>query len=81
MISSVHGRRLKGKGKGVLGATETREVRKEGGRDFNIPLVDVYNAKNNSLLAGVSPSLLSLHFSRTQIPLSVPFEIPATQAK
>ena len=79
-MSSVHGRRLKGKGKGVLDATETREARKEGGRDFNIRLVDVYNAKNNSLLAGVSP-LLSLRFSHTQIPLSLPFEMPATQAK
>ena len=31
---SLRGRRLKGKGKGVLGARETRGVREEGGRDF-----------------------------------------------
>ena len=29
---SLRGRRLKGKGKGVLGARETRRAREEGGR-------------------------------------------------
>ena len=31
-----------------------REAHEEGGRDFNIRQVDVYNAKNNSLLTGIS---------------------------
>ena len=31
--ASLRGRRLKGKGKGVLGARETRGARKEGGRE------------------------------------------------
>ena len=30
---SPRGRRLKGKGEGVLGATETRGVRQEGGKE------------------------------------------------
>ena len=30
---SLRGRRLKGKGKGVLGARETREAHEEGGRE------------------------------------------------
>ena len=30
---SLRGRRLKGKGKGVLGARETRGAREEGGRE------------------------------------------------
>ena len=32
---SLRGRRLKGKGKGVLGARETRGAREEGGREGN----------------------------------------------
>ena len=31
---SLRGRRLKGKGKGVLGARETRGAREEGGREL-----------------------------------------------
>ena len=31
--SSLRGRRLKGKGKGVLGAREMRKAREEGGRE------------------------------------------------
>ena len=31
--ASLRGRRLKGKGKGVLGARETRGAREEGGRE------------------------------------------------
>ena len=62
--ASLRGRRLKGNGKGVLGARETREAREEKGRetparrrtnqDFNIRLVDVKNEKNNGLLACVA---------------------------
>ena len=33
LLHSLRGRRLKGKGKGVLGAREKREVREEGGRE------------------------------------------------
>ena len=33
--ASLRGRRLKGKGKGVLGARETREAREEGGEEGN----------------------------------------------
>ena len=32
-MASLRGRRLKGKGKGVLGARETREAREDGGRE------------------------------------------------
>ena len=32
---SLRGRRLKGKGKGLLGARETRGAREEGGRERN----------------------------------------------
>ena len=32
-VNSLRGRRLKGKGKGVLGARETRGAREEGGRE------------------------------------------------
>ena len=32
-FDSLRGRRLKGKGKGVLGARETRGVREEGGKE------------------------------------------------
>ena len=54
-VSSLRGRRLKGKGKGVLGAREVRGAREEGGREgnacqetivFAIPLTN-YVCKNN----------------------------------
>ena len=35
LTRSLSGRRLKGKGKGVLGAREVRGARKEGGREGN----------------------------------------------
>ena len=35
LVSSLRGRRLKGKGKGVLGARGTRGAREEGGRERN----------------------------------------------
>ena len=35
VVSSLRGRRLKGKGKGVLGARETRGAREEGGKEGN----------------------------------------------
>ena len=35
LYHSLRGRRLKGKGKGVLGARETRGAREEGGREGN----------------------------------------------
>ena len=34
-MTSLRGRRLKGKGKGVLGARETRGAREEGGKEEN----------------------------------------------
>ena len=34
-LPSLRGRRLKGKGKGVLGARETRGAREEGGEEGN----------------------------------------------
>ena len=34
---SLRGRRLKGKGKGVLDARETRGAREEGGRETSLP--------------------------------------------
>ena len=51
-----------------LGRERNKEEWSEGGSDFNIHLVDVHNAKNNSLLAGISlPSLVSLA-PKTQFP-------------
>ena len=35
LFGSLRGRRLKGKGKGILGARETRGAREEGGREGN----------------------------------------------
>ena len=37
LLNSLRGRRLKGKGKGVLGARETRGAREEGGGEGNLP--------------------------------------------
>ena len=34
-VTSLRGRRVKGKGKGVLGARKTRGAREEGGREGN----------------------------------------------
>ena len=56
-----------------------READEEGGRDFNIRQVDVYNAKNNSLLTGIS--LPSFPFVTLVPKPPFPFEMPATQAK
>ena len=56
VVANLRGRRLKGKGKGVLGARETRGAREEGGRKgnacqetivFAIPPTN-YVFKNNS---------------------------------
>ena len=67
MLTSLCSRHLKGKGKGFR-AREKYEEWSEGGSDFNIHLVDVHNAKNNSLLAGISlPPLVSLA-PKTQFP-------------
>ena len=68
------------KRKGVLDAREMWRVHEEGGRDFNIYLVDFYDAKNNSLPAGISLTP-SLTFLLHQKPLSLSIEMPATQAK
>ena len=65
---------FKRKGKGVLGTREMRRVHEEGGSDFNIHLVDVYNAKNNqSPVWQAFPSLLPSHFSctKTHFPFSL----------
>ena len=62
------------KGKGVLGTREMRRLHEEGGSDFNIHLVDVYNAKNNSSpVRQAFPSLLPSHFSctKTHFPFSL----------
>ena len=70
------------KGKGVLGTREMRRLHEEGGSDFNIHLVDVYKAKKQlvSCMAGISlPPFLT--FLLHQDPLSLSFEMPATQAK
>ena len=79
---SLCSRHLKGKGKKVLGTGEMQRVHEEGGSDFNIHLVDVYNAKKQlvSCMAGISlpPSLT---FLLHQDPLSLFFEMPATPAK
>ena len=68
VVTSLCSRHLKGKGKG-LWAREECEEWSEGGSDFNIHLVDVHTAKNNSLLAGISlPPLVSLA-PKTHFPL------------
>ena len=65
----------------VLGTREMRRVHEEGGSDFNIHLVDVYNAKKTVSWQAFS-SLLPSCFSCTKKPTqSLPFEMPATQAK
>ena len=55
----------------------------ETSQDFNIWLVDVYNVKDNGLLAGVTLPLSSCaprFFLAPKIPLSLPLRTPARQA-
>jgi len=44
VIASLRGRRLKGKGKGLLGARETRGAREEGGKETLSPSLRTQNA-------------------------------------
>ena len=65
---SLRGRRLKGKGKGVLDARETRGAREEGGRETSLPPSPPF------------PPRASLAFCVSRFSLSLPFQAPATQA-
>ena len=72
-LDSLRGRRLKGKGKRVLGARETQGAREEGeGREIAL----LNQLLNSSLLARPS------RFPRAPNPFSlrIPFQTPATQA-
>ena len=53
--SSLRGRQLKGKGKGVLGARETRGAREEGGRETPFPSSLLPHAWSRALIPFPSP--------------------------
>ena len=69
-----------------MGTKEMRQVHEEGVSDLNIHLVDVYNAKKIIIIKKWSPGR---HFPPSfphvslapKNPLSLPFEMPTTQAK
>ena len=65
-----------------MGTREMQRVEEEGGSDFNIHLVDVYNAKKKKKAPGrhFPPSFPHVSLAPKN-PLSLPFEMPATQAK
>ena len=71
MVTSLCSRHLKGKGKGFLGTREMRPVHEEGVSDFNIHLVDVYNAKNIvswQAFSSLPPSLMFLLHQKPTFP-------------
>ena len=52
---SLRGRRLKGKGKGVLDARETRGAREEGGRETSLPPLPSLLGRPSRFAFRVSP--------------------------
>ena len=87
---SLRGRRLKGKGKGVLGARETRGARKEGGREtparrplfffvFNIHQVNVKiligpSSKHVNHSLNTLIRLAEINITLLSSPISFPFK-------